>query len=255
MFNIFSKNINRKRKLVHRFITYSPNENYGTGSGFFISNNGNFLTCFHVAFRKELRQIRQTSAFQKINGNNEHSKLENYYNTIITKAEVEFTDGSRSKAELKNFDEKHDVALFKVSAESSKIKVCKINWCFSLNYGDRVFFGGFPTHPDYQLDKAPLAVHEGVVSSFVETTVGGDKYQHIQINSINLGGNSGAPLFRGRSATVVGIINGNMNWGRDDIVVQNQAGTYVKESLRTPLSIAYATSMKLLKEFVFKHID
>ena len=251
--NMFGNNINKKRHLVYRFVTYhSTGGTYTTGSGFFI-NAKHFLTCFHVAFGAELRKIRNLPEFQRITGNNEHSKLENFYQTRISKAEVELPDNSRHKVELQSFDEEHDIALFKLPAKL-KIKISKIDWRTSVNYGDRVFFGGFPTHHDYQPDKAPFAVHEGIVSAFVDTTIGGGKYQHIQINSINLGGNSGAPLFRNRGTTVIGIINGNMNWGRDDIIVQDLNSRYIKDSLRTPLSIAYATPLKLLKDFICKTV-
>lgn len=192
--------------------------------------------------------------FQRIGENDEHGKLKNFYRTTIDKHEIELLDGSRYRAELKNFDEKHDIAFFNVSIKSSKIKACKIDWNSSIDYGDRVFFGGFPAHHDYQPNKSPFAVHEGIVSSFVETVVGGDRYEHLQIDSINLGGNSGAPLFRGRSDTVVGVINGNMNWGRDDLTIWEPAGHYKQGELRVPLSIAYATPMKLLKDFVSKSI-
>jgi S1-C subfamily serine protease len=251
MFNFLSGNINRKRERVYRFITHSSN-NYTVGSGFFISKHGGFLTCFHVAFKSELRQIRQNPDFQKITGNDEHSKLKVFYKTLIIKSEVEFPDSSRYVAELIDFDERFDIAFFKVRVDPSKVKVCRIDWNSSFNYTDNVFFGGFPTQPYYQSDKFPFAVHEGIVSSFVEMEIGGSKYQHVMINSVNLGGNSGAPLFRRRGSGVMGIINGNMNWGRDDLIGQDKAKGYVPVSLRTPLSIAYATPMKLLKEFIFE---
>ena len=44
---------------------------YSTGSGFFIGKNV-FLTCFHVAFTKELRQLRMDPLFKGINNSDEN---------------------------------------------------------------------------------------------------------------------------------------------------------------------------------------
>jgi hypothetical protein len=67
-----------------------------------------------------------------------------------------------------------------------------------------------------------------------------------------LPGNSGTPLFSKKTGKVVGIVNGNMNWGRDNLLIfknsQDKAQGFEEVSNRIPLSIAYATSLKILKE-------
>ena len=152
-------------------------------------------------------------------------------------------------AVLKDFDEKYDIALFEVELASKKVKTCKLEWKPKLSHGDYVFFGGFPIHHDYVLGQAPLAVQEGMISSFVETIIGGEKYEHLQINSINLGGNSGAPLFKKWGRKVVGIVNGNMNFGNDSVMIQNPGNNQATpQSFRIPLSIAYGTPINILKE-------
>ncbi len=251
MLNIFNKNISSRRKLIYRIVVHSS-KGTNTGTGFFINNEGYFLSCFHVAFGKELRHLKGISEFKQTKGVSEHEKLENWYRANIIKTEIECFDKSRYTAELKKFDEKYDVALFKVDAPASKIKFCKIDWNYSINYGDRVSFGGFPTHHGYPADKTPFAVNEGMVSSFVKTIIAGGEYEHALVNSINLPGNSGAPLFKGTSSIVIGVVNGNMNYGRDDVVVEDSNQKRVKSSLRIPLSLAYATPIKLLKSFVDK---
>jgi len=127
---------------------------------------------------------------------------------------------------LEKFDEKYDIVLLKLNSQKSpkKIKYCKLDFKTTLKQGDSMFFGGFPTCFCYGVTETPFAINTGMISSFPETIVGGERYEHIQINSINLGGNSGAPLFRKNRSSVVGIINGNMNWGRDDLVSQDNSG-------------------------------
>ncbi|MBI4322702.1 MAG: trypsin-like peptidase domain-containing protein [Candidatus Omnitrophica bacterium] len=248
----FNRSIRKICQSVYRFVAYHPSGRWSAGSGFFLNKKGDFLTCFHVAFGRELRHLRISPDFKQVSGVNEHSQLDAFYKTLGFIPKVELSSGSFYDAKLSDFDEKLDVALFKVDADASKFKVCKIDWRSRLDYGDRICFGGFPSHHDYQFDRSPLAVQEGIVSSFVETIIGGEKYQHVQLNSVNLGGNSGAPLFKMESDAIFGVINGNMNWGRDDVAIWGPTGT-TKGSVRIPLSIAYATPMKSLRDFVFKN--
>lgn len=239
--------IKYREKRIYR-ITVRHTNGFSTGSGFFIAEK-RFLTCFHVAFTKELRKLRNDPQFITAISANEHINLLAFYNNVIIKVEVELADGTKAPATLKYFNEKYDIALFEVELAGRKIKTCKLEWKPRLNRGDYVFFGGFPLHHDYPLDQTPLAVQEGVISSFVETIIGGEKYKHLQINSINLGGNSGAPLFKKWGRKVIGIVNGNMNFGNDNVMIKNPADNQATpQSLRVPLSIAYATSIDILKE-------
>lgn len=253
MFQLTRRGITQKRERVCRFITYWKTGEYTVGSGFFVDKTKGFLSCFHVAFGQELRVIRTLSILQSINGTDEHSRLVEFYKQRMERAEVEFSDGVRFQAKMIDFDEKYDIALFSIAVDPLRIKTCCIDWKSSVEHGDRVFFGGFPIHHDYRPDKTPYAAHEGIISSFIETTVGGERYEHMQINSINLGGNSGAPLFRGDGTTVIGIINGNMLWGRNDLIVGDPATNKFRQTeFRTPLSIAYATPMRLVRDFALK---
>lgn len=239
-------NLEYKKKRTYRVIVHFQN-GQGFGSGFFI-NESSFLTCFHVIFGTELKNIREDEQFIATAGTNEHLKLENFFRSKVTKIEVELDDNSRVEARLQSFDEKYDIILLKVATGEKEVNICDLEFAPKLNHWDHLSFVGFPTHHDYSLDKAPLAVHEGILSTFVETVIGGDKYEHLQINTINLGGNSGAPLFLRKSKKVVAIVNGNMNWGRDDLAaVGNPLANVSKVSLRVPLSIAYATKIGLIK--------
>ncbi len=249
---MFTNSIKYKEERTFRIHVYKKDGNFGTGTGFFINKGKTFFTCFHVVFCSELKKIRTISALNSILGNNEHEKLKNYFNEKIGKIEVVSKEGIKYELELVDFNELFDIANLKI--KDSNIKLSEIK---SLNIknvdfkqGDKLFFCGFPTCAGYDNREAPFAINTGIISSFPEITIAGDKYKHLQINSINLGGNSGAPLFKKNSNLVVGIINGNMNWGSDNIafgqIIQNS--TVVGETFRIPLSIAYATSFKLIRE-------
>lgn len=222
----------------------------GLGSGFFISAR-EFLTCFHVIFGSELKRIRNDPQFTSISGHDEHSRLQKFYDAKVARIEIRSQYDIAFSATLKRFDERYDLVLLEVDDAAHLANICRLDFTARIDYGDYVSFGGFPTHFDYPVEKAPFAFHEGVLSAFVATAIGGEKYEHLQINSISLGGNSGAPLFTNNGAKVIGIMNGNMNWGRDDLTSvtgKESSLVYNQVSLRVPLSIAYATTLKLLKK-------
>lgn len=247
---MFSDRINYKKERILRIIIELKNVKPGTGSGFFINDKGQFLTCFHVIFGGELKNIRKSPDFKSISGNDEHSRLEQWFTNKVNKINVEFLDKSKAELQVERFDERYDIALLKLkdSTIAKKIKYCRLDFKNTLKQGNLVFFGGFPICYPYKNTETPFAINTGMVSSFPETIIGGEKYEHIQINSINLGGNSGAPLFKKNRNRVIGIINGNMNWGSDDVAFIDNQRKLNKGSLRTPLSIAYATSLKLIQK-------
>lgn len=247
MFEFLNRRSDR-RKYINRvvvvFLDYCS-----AGSGFFVNKEGKLITCFHVAFGKDMNQLRKDEEFLKIKGD-EPARLREYYDRRLIRAEVEFADGSKAPAELKDFDPSHDIAAFEIEGKREDIRPCKIDWNHRLDYGEKVSFGGFPEHWDYKREQAPFAVQEGMVSAFVETTIGGDRYEHIQINSLTLQGNSGAPLFRGRSNKVVGVINGTMEWNIDNTSLKDAGGRPLRATLKTPLPVAYATPIRFLKKFI-----
>ncbi len=234
----------KKTRIVRVICKYKVGDSFGTG---FFLKNGKLLTCFHVIFGQELSNIRNNPEFQVISGNDEHANLEKFYKSKISILEVEFSSGEKVEAELIKFDEKFDIAVLKLKNER-KVDFFEVDTEGVLDYDDDIFFCGYQSAPGYTPDKYPFAVNAGQVSSFPDIIVGGEKYTHIQINSINLGGNSGAPLFHKNRNKVVGIVNGNMNWGADNNAFVGPQGNIIKDVFRTPLSIAYVTSMKLLKE-------
>ena len=239
-----------KRARVYRVMSHGSNGYIGAGSGFFISKR-QFLTCFHVIFGSELKRIRNDPQFTSISGDDEHSRLQTFYDNKVARIEIRSQYDLSFTATLKHFDERYDIVLLEVADAAHIVDVCRLDFTPRLDYGDYVSFGGFPTHFDYPLEKSPFAFHEGVLSAFVSTAIGGDKYEHLQINSISLGGNSGAPLFAKNGSKVIGILNGNMNWGRDDLTSisgKDDSRVYHQVSLRVPLSITYATTLKLLRK-------
>ncbi|OGE73613.1 MAG: hypothetical protein A3I07_03020 [Candidatus Doudnabacteria bacterium RIFCSPLOWO2_02_FULL_42_9] len=249
---MFSNNVPFKKDRILRVTINYTNNGWSTGSGFFINDKGHFLTCFHVAFGQGFSKLKNTSEYQQIIGLNEHEKLDKWFAQSVKSVIIEFPDKTTASLKLKKHNHKFDIVLLKLSDENfgKDIKYFDLDFNAEINYDDHVFFAGFPISPPYDNRETPFAINTGIVSSFPNTEVVGERYQHIQINSISLGGNSGAPLFRKYSNKVIGIINGNMNWGADNVayVVDDKTGRTQKGSLRTPLSIAYATSLRMVYE-------
>lgn len=219
------------------------------GSGFFISEDGKILTCFH-ALGGELKHIRKDDTFIAITeGVNEHDNLQTYLSNKISEIKAQLPNGDIVELDLVNFDERYDVALLQPREHGTPVAHFDIDINDTLDYDDSIFFCGYQLATGYSLGDYPFTVNSGQVSSFVDIEVGGGRYQHLQINSINLGGNSGAPLFRQGSDRPIGVINGNMNWGSDNaaIFIPNTNPPQIsKASLRTPLSIAFATPLQTI---------
>jgi hypothetical protein len=154
--------------------------------------------------------------------------------------QIELSNGERAMAEIKKIDEEFDVALIKivkneglgVNGNGKETPFFLLDDEYIPEYDESTFFCGFQMTGGYENPtQYPFSINRAVVSAIPLVAVAGGRYEHIQLNSINLGGNSGAPLFIEGSNTVIGMINGNMNW-----------------LTNIPLCIAYATSLKLIKE-------
>lgn len=238
-----------RERLVRVIVRYK-NGNVGAGTGFIVSENGVALTCFHVIFGSELKTITNTQEYITVVGENVHDKLQNYFDKFVSSIEIEFLDGTRKKATLKKFNESYDVASLLIDGEN-KFPNFDLDITYTPEYDTPVFFCGYQLASGYDNpEQYPFATNRAIISSFPDVIVAGDKYKHIQLNSINLGGNSGAPLFEEGGNKVVGIINGNMNWGSDNLafitMAQNQTNL-TKGALRVPLSIAFSTPISLIK--------
>ncbi|MEI6042556.1 MAG: serine protease [bacterium] len=265
----------KKERLV-RVIVQFRNGSTSAGTGFFINSSGELLTCFHVISAMELRNFRIQKS-QNINSPtltnvsssslSEHDKIKNSLETSIMRIEVELHDGVRKIATLTKFNETYDVCLLKIEQTDSgnNFPFFELDTSYMPEYDESTFFCGFQMTGGYNDPTMyPFSTNRAVVSAFPNIEVAGDKYNHIQLNSINLGGNSGAPLFTEGSNTVIGIINGNMSWGRGDLAVVNNISVINTDStqntapetvqslsqglLRVPLSIAYSTPIKLISE-------
>lgn len=260
-----------KKERLARILVQHRNGSTSVGTGFFIDGQGGLLTCFHVISGTELCNLRianpNIAGAIAVGPEQEHIQLENYLNQSIINIQVEFMDGRRKIADIVSFNHIYDVAMLKItSAEMAtgfvgEIPFFEIDADYMPEYDESTFFCGFQLTGGYSNPtEYPFSINRAVVSAFPEVLVAGDRYEHIQLNSINLGGNSGAPLFVEGSNKVIGIINGNMNWGGNNLVVVNDARlpgaqgapgnppTLSQGSLQVPLCIAYATSLKSIKD-------
>jgi hypothetical protein len=254
----FPKLINNKIKpAIVRIIVTKPffNEDgsidttkntFTFGTGFMINHKA-IVSCSHLLSLKENFK-EDIDLFKKINKKNpEVLELKNFIIKYIRKIEFQrYGESSFSELKLKNLDIDYDCSVFEFGNEHNKKIGLELDPKRSLEEGEEVVFAGYPTVvPQYKLLETPFTVNEGIISSFPEIIVGGlKKYKFIQVNAVNLGGNSGAPLFMKRTGKVIGIIAGNQNIGFDIFQIKNEqlSGKIDGQKvLVTAFGVAYAT--------------
>ena len=252
-FNSKNEDIIYKHNRIVRVISHYKDGSFRTGTGFLVNGNRNILTCWHVIFGEDLQVLKKRPEFQK-DTTPESDQINKLFSDKTAKIEVELPGGKKAGALLKSYDYYYDFAVLRIPKSVGKLPFFEID-CGKLDYYDKILFCGFQESHGYNTLNSPFAVNSGIVSSFPETEVAGGKYENIQLNSINLGGNSGAPLFKESSNKVFGIVNGHYWRGRDDLAVF-QGGELVPGSLKVPLNIAYATGFDLLskKSKVFQNL-
>jgi len=225
--------------------------NFSFGSGFIIGQNI-IASCAHLLSLKTNFK-EDIDLFKKINKKEpDTEELKNFITKHIKKIEFQkYGESAFSEIKLKDFDPNYDCAIFEFVRSSNKITKLEIDFHRQPREGEEVAFAGFPTVvPQYKFIETPFTVNEGIISSFPEITVGGlKKYKFIQVNAVNLGGNSGAPLFMTKSGKVIGIIAGNQNIGFD--VFQIKAGQLIskiegQKVLVTAFGVAYATPINFI---------
>lgn len=248
-FNSKNKDISFKRDRIVRIISHYKNGGYSTGTGFLVNENRNVLTCWHVICGIDLKILKSIPEFQQSTKNTESKKVDEYFKNKTSKIEVELPNGRKLRAILKSYDYYYDLAVLGIPKSGEKIPFFELELNKSLDYSDEILFCGYPNCPDYGLLESPFAVNTGIVSTFPDVEIAGGKYKGIQLNSICVGGNSGAPLFKKDSNKPCGIINGYRWQGRDDLAIYKKDGSLEQGGLRVPISISYATSFyRLMKE-------
>lgn len=227
---------------------------FSFASGFI---NGHFIiSCSHLLSIRD-SFVEDIKLYKKINGKEPTiEELKSFIAKNIKKIEFQrYGETAFFEAKLKNFDVEYDCSVLEFVNFKNKINGLRINPDKELKEGEEVVFAGFPAIvPQYKIIETPFTVNEGIISSFPEITVGGlKKYKFIQVNAINLGGNSGAPLFLKKSGEVIGIIAGNQSIGfdifqiKDDKLDRRIEGQKV---LVTAFGVAYATPIKFATQLI-----
>jgi S1-C subfamily serine protease len=242
-----NKEVIYKHERTVRIAVYFQDGSFSTGTGFFVNESGRILTCWHVMVGMDLKVFRQTDEVLKTTENTEAEKVDAFYKNKIAKIEVEKPDGNKVPATLETYDYFYDLAVLEIKSESEKYPYFELEPEVAPDYGDEVNFCGYPEATGYASLDSLFAVNGGMISAFPEVDIAGGKYKNIQLNSICIGGNSGAPLFKNGSIKVLGIINGYQWGGRDDLATVN-SGNIMTVSMRVPLNISFATGFDLLKE-------
>lgn len=228
--------------------------NFSFGSGFITDRF--VVSCSHLLSLKD-SFIEDINLYKKINRKEPATEeLKEFITSNIKKIEFQqYGETTFTEARLKDFDINHDASFFEFANLTHRLNGLKMNPDKELKEGEEVAFAGFPTVvPQYKIVETPFTVNEGIISSFPEVVVGGlEKYKFIQVNAVNLGGNSGAPLFLKKSGEVVGIIAGNQNIGFD--ILQIKDGRLDKKIegqkvLVTAFGVAYATPIRFATQLI-----
>lgn len=251
-----NKNISYKHDRIVRIISHFKDGKSSVGTGFLINDNRNILTCWHVICGVDLKILQNTSEFQQSVKTSESKKMDEYFRNKTSRIEVELPNGKKLTAILKSYDYYYDLAILRIPKSSGKLPFFELEFNQSLDYSDEIIFCGYPESLGYDLLSSPFVVNTGAVSSFPEVDIAGGKYENIQLTSICIGGNSGAPLFKKDSNKVYGIVNGFQWRGFDNMAIFENAVYSRVVSHKVPLNISFATGFSLLKSksSVFKNL-
>ncbi len=192
-------------------LSQSKEPDCGTGFVFLKDQNKIYiLTCLHVVL--SVSSLAEVETIIKRDGLvvGKDSYRE-FYEKYVNNVQVELaTNSGLQEAELEDFLYERDLAILSAPIKNvSRI----VTFDFSKPIlGSRIGFCGFPITPDYKdKTKFPFTVNEGIISAFSMAKPNSIyEFEHLQLNAVNLGGNSGAAVFTQNNGEVIGIIDGNM---------------------------------------------
>ena len=214
------------------------------------------LTCFHVVLSaSSLVEVEKKIQQDKLGAGKDG--YWNFYKKYLKNVQVEnailpdFQD-----ARLEDFWPEKDLAIL---STSSKKEFQEPVFDFSRPaLGSRIAFCGFPITPGYSdKTKFPFTVNEGIISTFSNAKPNGQyEFEHLQLNAVNLGGNSGAALFLQKTCKILGIIDGHMinQIGITGIPVYDASGNITKGNLNLPpmifSGVSYAIPIIDVRDFL-----
>lgn len=247
MVNIKSNNVDilYKHERTVRIISIFKNGGSTVGTGFVVSKTGYILTCWHVICGIDLKDLRNSQEFVASTMPAESDKVDDYFKKVILKIEVELPDGSKVDSQLDSYDYCHDLAVIKIKSDNNKLSYFELDF-EGFDYFDSVNFTGYPMCLGYNALNSPFAINSGSVSAFPDAEIAGAKYPMIQLTSICIGGNSGAPLFKNGKKKASGLVNGYEFRYRNDLAVFKN-GVYANTTnFSVPINISYATGFDFL---------
>jgi len=207
--NPLSKIVTKIKPDIVRIVCHnSGNPQPSAGTGLIISSNNLILTCLHVAFGvSQLSQIENTLRQERIQINKDGYR--HYFDSKVRVNVNLFNEIQSFPAQLIDFLYERDIAIIKI--ERNNLKSTSLNFDKKFNIGDDIAFCGFPITPLYNEYNYPFTCNKGIISTFADAMPNGIyRFEHIHVNAVNLGGNSGAPLFLVKNGQLIGIIDGNM---------------------------------------------
>lgn len=244
---ITKANVEYKHKRIVRVVETLVGNRVSYGTGFFISSYGQVLTCGHVILGKDFKILKNDSDFINISESDYNKKISKYIQSVVVDIKIQIDNGSYLKAVLERIIPEYDIAVLRILKNKTSYSYFDLELSDEPYIGEDISFYGYPEVLGHTYKNSPFVANRSIVSTYLNVEIGGALYKHMQINATNIGGVSGAPIFRGDNNKVVGIINGNFNWYFNNIVSRDGSGDSIW-STRVPLGIGYATSLKTLKD-------
>jgi S1-C subfamily serine protease len=197
-----SKIIERNKKAIILIDVLIPKENNQVtksikGTGFIISENGQFITCAHVY--KSISQNELQYSGVMVFGKMDEKGIAHY---------------NRYGLELLKIDEENDIALIKIVSDN-KIKFETIKGfgdSEKIKEGEEVVFMGYPLALELIMMNfgITLSTNECIVSSIKKRGTDGSLHFLMVDTHIN-NGSSGSPLFLRKTGKVIGMTSGKIS--------------------------------------------
>lgn len=221
------------------------------GSGFFISPK-KILTCAHVLLNASELNILGATLLHDSPNTPIEVLFDNHFQKEIIDITVEKPDGTIIKPAKIYFDALYDIGLLECTTNETDLFFNFLNIDEVAEIGTSTFLSGFASSVIKNCVHWPFVINSGYIQGKVTAEITGyQEREYLQISGYNLPGNSGGPLISTETGNVIGMMNGYMYWGEENMnkTLSSGDGFHKIEitNVFIPLGIGYATSSEMLK--------
>lgn len=207
------------------------------GTGFCIAP-GLFLTCAHVVLgRSRLGEVPEE----------ELQDWRSFHTSHIRSTILIDQNGNEHACEIVHCDTALDVALLKTSLTVPHLSPAVND---DISPGMDLVYYGYPYTIQTGPKEWPFSVFRAIVSAVTPVAIGGTERRAFAVlHGLAIGGMSGGPVFDAQTGVLCGMINGQMLWGRSDVLIaeKDENGKHKVADTDTPLPVGFVTSFSFLR--------